>query len=178
MLKLSRIQWAVGSILLLGSIVSASPSVDELPDITGGAIPLLYPMDAPGGGGQLSAGGRLSSRMEDRYQVRVKNQSGDPIEADSLIVVVQKIQEAARLRDVTTDLEVVDADGETEDGKPFFYVPTGGKAELEPYGLSEAFVLEIQNPNMYRLYPPVLRVRGVRLTAAQKFQEALDNMTR
>ena len=159
-------------------VVHATPTVDELPDLTGGVIPLLYndPAADFGSGGELFSGGQLSSRGDVRFFVRVKNQSGDPVEADTLVVVVQKIQEMARLRDVTTQLEVVGADGETEEGKPYFYVPMGDRSELEPYGESEAFELEIRNPDLLRLYPPVLRVRGVRRTASQAHQEMLRTL--
>ncbi len=156
--------------------VYAEPDVDELPDLTGGVIPLLYPTEAFGSGGQLSAGGRLTTRQDAIYDVRVKNQSGDPIDGDSLVVVVHKIQEAARLRDMTTELEVVDADGYTGDGKPYFRVPMDGEPELAPYALSEAFRLEIRNPDLLRLYPPVLRVRGIRRTASQEFQKTLQTL--
>ena len=170
------------SILLFGALVSAGSAVDELPDITGGVIPLLYPVGGEtyglGSGGQLFSGGRLSQRGDSVYQVRVQNQSGDPIEADSLVVVVHRVQEAARLRDVTTTdkIRILDSDGVTRDGKPYFRVPMGGKSELEPYGMSEAFTLEIRNPDLLRLYPPVLRVRGVRRTASQEFQEAIGTL--
>ncbi len=159
-----------------GPLLHAGSTVDELPDLTGGVIPLLTPADALGG--QLFAGGQLSSRGEVRYLVRVKNQSGDPIEADSLVVVVHKIHEAARARlhDVTARVEIVGADGETGDGKPYFRVPLDGKPELAPYSESEAFTLEILNPDLLRLYPPVLRVRGLRRTASHVFQDALQNL--
>ena len=80
-------------VLISVAVLHATPSVDALPDLSGGVIALLtYDTgDSFSGGGQLFAGGQLSSRGEVRYQVRVKNQSGDPIEADSLVVVVHKI---------------------------------------------------------------------------------------
>ena len=167
-------------VLISVPVLRATPSVDALPDLSGGVIALLtYDTgDSFGGGGQLFAGGQLSSRGEVRYQVRVKNQSGDPIEADSLVVVVHKIQEMARLRDVTTELELPGSDGSTQEGKPFFRVPVGGRSELEPFGESETFIIEIQNPNLLRLYPPVLRVRGIRRTASQDFQDALQTLVR
>ncbi len=150
----------------------------ELVDLTGGVIPLLT-YDSGGsfsGGGELFSGGSLSSRGDVRYLVRVKNQTGDPIEADSLILVVDKIQEMARLRDVTTSLEIRGTDGNTKDGKPYFRVPVDGQAELPPYGESESFPIEIKNPDLLRLYPPVLRVRGIRKTASHAFQGALQNL--
>ena len=130
------------------------------------------------GGGELFSGGSLSSRGDVRYLVRVKNQTGDPIEADSLIVVVDKIQEMARLRDMTTSLDIQGADGYTEDGKPYFRVPVDGQAELPPYGESESFPIEIKNPDLLRLYPPVLRVRGIRKTSSQAYQDALQTLIR
>lgn len=155
-------------------------SIEGLADLTGGVIPLLT-YDSGGsftGGGQLFSGGSLSSRGEIRYLVRVKNQTGDPIEADSLIVVVHQIQEMARLRDVTTRLDIRGTDGFTEDGKPYFRVPVDGQAELPPYGESELFPIEIKNPDLLRLYPPVLRVRGIRKTTSQAFQDALQTLIR
>ncbi len=159
-----------------GPLLHAGSTVDELPDLTGGVIPLITPAHALGG--QLFAGGKLSSRGDVRYLVRVKNQSGDPIEADSLVVVVHKIHEVprARLRDVTDRVEIVGSDGETDDGKPYFRVPLDGKPELAPYSESEAFTLEILNPDLLRLYPPVLRVRGLRRTASHVYQEAMQNL--
>ncbi len=153
-------------------------SIDELPDLTGGVIPLLT-YDSGGsftGGGELFSGGSLSSRQDIRYRVQVKNQTGDPIEADSLIVVVYKIQEMAQLRDMTTSLDISGTDGNMEDGKPYFRVPVDGQAELPPYGESEFFTIEIKNPDLLRLYPPVLRVRGIRKTASQNFQGALQTL--
>ena len=172
------------STLLFASVSSASSSVDELPDITGGVVPILTydPGESFESGGELFSGGRLSQRGDVRYIVRVRNRSGDPIEADSLILVIQRLQEMAQLRDVTEsgdafngNVEFLGADGETEDGKPYFRVPVGGKPELEPYGESEPIIIEIRNPQLMRLYPPVLRVRGVRRTPSQDFQDALQD---
>ena len=36
--------------------------------------------------------------------------------------------------------------------------------------------MEILNPDLLRLYPPVLRVRGLRRTASHVFQDALQNL--
>lgn len=150
----------------------------ELVDLTGGVIPLLTydPGASFKSGGELFSEGSLTSRGDIRYLVQVKNQTGDPIEADSLILVVEKIQEMARLRDVTTSLDIRGTDGNTEDGKPYFRVPVDGRAELPPYGESEWFPIEIKNPDLLRLYPPVLRVRGIRKTASHAFQGALQNL--
>ncbi|MCZ6802339.1 MAG: hypothetical protein O7F12_17835 [Nitrospirae bacterium] len=169
-------------LFLMGSgvFLYGTPLVDDLPDLTGGVVPLLTydTVGSSGIGGELLSGGNLSSRGNVRYQVRVKNQSGDPIDAESLVVVVHKIQEMARLRDVISELQLPGSDGTTRDGKPYFRVPVGDQKTLPPYGVSETLIIEIQNPNLFRLYPPVLRVRGVRHTASQAFQDALETLVR
>jgi len=161
-------------LLLVPASLLAIPSIDDLPDLTGGVIPILTYDTGKSGGGQLFSGGNLSSRGHVHYLVRVKNQSGDPIQADSLIVVVQKIQEMARLRDVTSDLDFPGADGRTKNGLPYFHVPVNTTPNLGPYEESPPFKLEIKNPNLFRLYPPVLRVRGIRLTPTQAYQDILN----
>ena len=176
------LQLSLLGLFLVGSVgfLHGALLVDDLPDLTGGVVPLLtYATGgSSGSGGELFSGGTLGSRGEIRYQVRVKNQSGDPIDAESLVVVVQKIQEMARLRDVTQELHFPGSDGTTRDGKPYFRVPVGGKPTLPPFGESEAIIIEIQNPDLLRLYPPVLRVRGVRHTASQAFQNTLQTLIR
>ena len=41
--------------------------------------------------------------------------------------------------------------------------------------VSEPILIEIRNDDLLRLYPPVLRVRGVRRTASQDYQDALQD---
>ncbi|MCH7615129.1 MAG: hypothetical protein IH978_05260 [Nitrospinae bacterium] len=165
--------WAL-LIFLSPNFLLAEIAVDELPDITGGVIPLLSFEVSQGG--ELFSSGRMSSRGEIFYVVRLKNQTGDPVLADPLIVVVERIQNMSNFRDVTSRLELPGVHGETESGKPYYRVPIGEKKFLAPFSESQPFSLEIRNPNLYRLYPPVLRVRGLRITAAQMHQDALANL--
>ena len=170
------LRWIVVWVVLLLAAFKIPPvnaSVDEIPDIIGGVIPLLSFESSPGG--ELFSSGRVSSRGHVYYVVRVKNQTGDQILAESLIVVVERLQEMSRLHDVTAELELPGVEGETEEGKPYYRVPMGENKFLGPFAESEPFSLEIQNPNLMRLYPPVLRVRGIRISAAQRHQDALSN---
>lgn len=167
--------WVWGILVLaVPNVLLADASIDELPDITGGVIPLLSFEVSQGG--ELFSSGRVSSRGHVYYVVRVKNQTGDQILAESLMVVVERIQEMSRLHDVIEDLDLPGMDGETVEGKPYYRVPMGDKKYLGPYAASEPFSLEIQNPNLMRLYPPVLRVRGLQITAAQRHQDAISNL--
>lgn len=168
----------VGLACLVGfeSIPSTAHAAGDAQDITGAVIPILSQADPFGSSGEFDADGRLSSRGEFRFRVRVKNQSGDPIEGDSLIVVVQRVASADYLHDVTDELEYVGAGGRTPDGKPFYRVPLGGKAELAPYAESEEFMLEIRNPNLSIIYSPVLRVHGVRRSDPERFEETFRSL--
>ncbi len=168
----------VGLACILGfdSIPTAACSAGDAQDITGAVIPILSQSDPLGSSGEFDADGRLSSRGEFRFRVRVRNQSGDPIEGDSLIVVVQRVASADYLHDVTGELEYVGAGGQTPDGKPFYRVPLGGKSELGPYAESEEFMIEIRNPNLSIIYPLVLRVHGVRRSDPERFEETFRTL--
>jgi hypothetical protein len=152
-------------------------AVEEAKDITGGAIAILTLADPFGSIGEWDSEARLTSRGEFRFRVRVRNLSGDPVEGDSLIVVVHQVQSADYLHDATDQLEFVGAEGQTQDGKPFYRVPLGGKAELGPYAESEEFPLEIRNPNLLIIYTPILRVHGVRRTESERIKETLRTLT-
>ena len=70
-----------------GTLALANPSVDELPDLTEGVVPVVqYKNSAP------SSGTGLTSVSEVEFIVKVKNQTGDPLVADSLILVVDTVR--------------------------------------------------------------------------------------
>ncbi len=174
--RLARLLVCLAWVFGLGSIPATSYSAGEAQDITGAVVPILSYSDPFGNIGEWDPDGRLSSRGEFRFRVRVKNQSGDPIEGESLVVVVQRIASANYLHDVTGELEYVGAGGQMRDGKPFYRVPLGGKSELGPYAESEEFQLEIRNPNLYVIYTPVLRVYGVRRLDPGRLEESLQTL--
>lgn len=174
--RIARLLACLAGVFGFASLPATAYSAGEAQDITGAVIPIMAPSDFFGGNGELESDGHLTSRFEFRYRVRVKNQSGDPIEGDSLVVVVQKVGSANYLHDVTDELEYVGAGGHMKDGKPFYRVPLGGKSELGPYAESEEFQLEIHNPNMYIVYPPVLRVYGVRRLDPERLQDTLQTL--
>ena len=174
--RLARFVVCLAWVFGFAIIPSTAHSAGDVQDITGAVIPILDLSDPFGSSGEFDADGRLSSRFEFRYRVRVRNQSGDPIEGDSLIVVVHRVATADYLHDVTNDLEYVGASGKTKDGKPFYRVPLGGKSELGPHAESEEFVLEIRNPNLSIIYTPVLRVHGVRRSDPERFEDTFRTL--
>ena len=174
--RLARLLVCVGWVFGFAIIPSTAHSAGDVQDITGAVIPILSQADPFGSSGEFDADGRLSSRFEFRFRVRVRNQSGDPVEGDSLIVVVQRVESADYLHDATNELDYVGAGGRTRDGKPFYRVPLGGKSELGPYAESEEFMVEIRNPNLSIIYPPVLRVYGVRRSDPERFEDTFRTL--
>ena len=95
-------------------------SRDQLSDLTGKAIAIV------------TLKGRDNFTSEYRYDVSIRNNSGDPLIGDSLVLVLDKItnlagedREALKNEPLLHRFEVLDQDGETDDGKPFFRIPAG-----------------------------------------------------
>ncbi|TME85276.1 MAG: hypothetical protein E6I44_15695, partial [Chloroflexi bacterium] len=118
------LSWVIGFAI----IPSTAYSAGDAQDITGAVVPILSLSDPFGSSGEFDADGRLSSRGEFRFRVRVRNRSGDVIEGDSLIVVVQSVASPNYLHDVLNELDYAGTGGKTREGKPFYRVPLGGKS--------------------------------------------------
>ncbi|MEC4675144.1 MAG: hypothetical protein VST68_13225 [Nitrospirota bacterium] len=146
---------------------------DARVNLTTVVIPLISLTQDQGfmSGGELFRNGRLSTRSAIHYLVSVKNQTDDPIDASSLIVVIDQIIEMARGRNVTDELELVGFDGYTEEGKPYYRVPSGSSAELRPFAESSSVEIQIRNPDLLRIGTPSFQVWGVRKTKAKKIEE-------
>ncbi|MFO0732723.1 MAG: hypothetical protein U0231_10665 [Nitrospiraceae bacterium] len=96
-------------------------SVDQLTDLTGKASAVVTLMS------------RDNFSSEYRYNVSVRNTSGEAFIADSLVVVLDRItniageeREPLKNESLLVRMEILGQDGETEDGKPFFRIPAGG----------------------------------------------------
>jgi hypothetical protein len=113
--------------------------------------------------------GRDNFNSEYRYDLIVRNQSSDPFIAESLIVVLDKItnlageeREALKSEPLLQRFEVIGQDGETDDGKPFFRVPTGASPDLAPLNDSLPFSVRIRNRDYVSVFTPSFRVYGKR----------------
>ena len=155
---------------LSGKPALAEPSVDDLPDLTGGVVPVVqYKRLDPFSGNDI-----LTSVSEVEYVVRIKNQTGDPLIADSLILVVDSIREISG-KEISNRVRIEGSDGMTGDGKPFFRIPSTGK-ELPPYGESEPVTIRVTNPDYLRFFPPVVRVRGIRRSSEKAVKDLLETL--
>jgi hypothetical protein len=163
--SMSRIRRAfgllIGPVLLTGSLESATTALaaplDQLTDLTG-KIPIVVTLK-----------GRDNFSSEYRYDVSVRNNSADPIIADSLVIVLDKItnlageeREALKKETILSQFDVLGQDGETEDGKPFFRIPVGTSPDLAPLAESRPAVVRIRNKDYLIVFTPVFRVFGTK----------------
>ena len=154
----------VGALLLAELIpgtLCASP-LDQLSDLSGKVSVTVTLI------------GRDNFNSEYRYDLTVRNRSGDPFIADSLIVVLDNItnlageeREPLKSEPLLHRFEVVGQDGETEDGKPFFRVPIGANSDLAPLTDSLPFPVRIRNKDYVSVFTPSFRVYGKKRPPAE-----------
>ncbi len=130
-------------------------SIDQLSDLTGRATAVV------------TLKGRDNFTSEYRYDVSVRNQSADPLVADSLIVVLDRItnlageeREPLKSESLLSRFEVIGQDGETDDGKPFFRIPIGSSPDLNPLSESRPANVRIRNKDYLIVFTPSFKVLG------------------
>jgi hypothetical protein len=141
--------------------VQSSP-LDQLADLTGKASVTV------------TLTGRDNFNSEYRYDLTVRNRSGDLLIADSLIIVLEKItniageeREPLKNEPLLHRFDVVGQDGETDDGKPFFRVPVGASADLAPLSDSLPLTIRIRNKDYVSVFTPFFRVYGKKRPPAE-----------
>jgi hypothetical protein len=149
----------IGPLLLtvMTAGIAFASALDQLSDLSGKASV------------SVTLTGRDNFNSEYRYDLIVRNQSGDPFIAESLIVVLDKItnlageeREPLKSEPLLQRFEVVGQDGETDDGKPFFRVPIGASPDLAPLNDSLPFSVRIRNRDYVTVFTPSFRVYGKR----------------
>ena len=153
--------------------LAISDNGEDLQDLSGQVVPLVSSGQANSfmDGGELFSQGSLTSRSDIQYTVRVKNQTGDPVIGSSLIIVIEQIMDVARTRDVASRLEILNTDGQTDEGKPFFHLPKGSTEDLAPFGISDPIHVRIRNPDLLRLAPPTFSIYGIRRTESKQLDD-------
>lgn len=145
----------------------AASAVDQLTDLTGKAHVIV------------TFRGRDTFTSEYRYDVSVRNQTPDPLIADSLIVVLDKItnlageeREPLKSETILSRFEVLGQDGETDEGKPFFRVPVNNNPDLPPQTDSRPASVRIRNKDYVSVFTPVFRVYGTKRPPPEPKQPA------
>lgn len=145
--------------LFLGLAVGANPAraTDNLVDMAGAVTPLVKPL------------AQDAMANEVRYEVRLRNETTDPIPAHSLLLVLDRVStRAGDDRDpykgdrLIEHIEILNKDGTTPDGHAFFQLPISQGADLLPNSISEPIVVRLQTPDYIPIFPPVFRILGER----------------
>lgn len=153
--------WLRYGYLITAATIFANPaipfagSLDHLTDLTGKTQVTV------------TLKGRDNFTSEYRYDVSVRNLSPDTLTADSLVIVLDKITNlAGEDREGLTGesflkrFDILDQDGHTEDGKPFFHIPTGTLPDLLPQTESLPAAIRIRNRDYVAVFTPLFKVLG------------------
>lgn len=155
----SLFTWLIGAALFAGVIGFSTDSpaspIDQLTDLTGKVTVIV------------TLTGRDNFTSEYRYDVSVRNMTADPLIADSLLIVLDKItnlagedHEALTNESFLNRFDVLGQDGETDERKPFFRIPPGSTADLVPQTNSRAASVRIRNRDYVSVFTPAFKVYG------------------
>lgn len=145
----------VSRLFLVEPVAVSAGSLDQLTDFTGRVSPIV------------TMKGRDTFTSEYRYDISVRNLTPDPIIADSLVIVLDKITNLAGQdrEGLTGELlldrfDILDAEGQTDDGKPYFRVPVGTAPDLAPQTDSLPVSIRLRNKDYVAVFTPSFRVLG------------------
>ncbi|GKS57329.1 hypothetical protein YTPLAS18_08560 [Nitrospira sp.] len=106
---------------------------------------------------------------EYQYEVSVRNVGTDVIAGDSLLLVVDRVMNVAgedreplKHEPLLNRMEVLGADGETAEGKPFFRLTVEGGQDLLPQTDSRPVRVVLRNRDYVQVFTPAFRVMGSR----------------
>ena len=153
-----------GAFLCLASLVIPSHIVaggpDQLSDLTDKAAQAVVTLK-----------GRDNFNSEYRYDVSVKNLSSEPLEGESLVIVLDRIaniggdNRSTGTSESNLDrMEILGQDGETDEGKPYFRIPRGSGPDLPPYTESSPVTVRIRNKDYLIVFTPFFKVYGLKRT--------------
>lgn len=151
-----NISLSLASLLLLPAVAAAAAN-DQPVDLTGKVTPIV------------TFKSRDNFSNEYRYEVTLRNVGSEPIAGDSLLVVLDRVmnvggedREPLKNESLLRRMEILDADGETEEGKPFFRVAVDGAQDLLPQSESRPVTVRLRNRDYVQVFTPVFRAFGVR----------------
>lgn len=146
---------AVAMAIAWEPVCSFAGSLDHLTDLTGRVQAIV------------TLKSRDNFASEYRYDVSVRNLSPDAITGDSLVIVLDKITNlAGEDREGLTGesflkrFDVLDQDGQTDEGKPYFRIPAGTSPDLIPQTDSLPAVIRIRNRDYVAVFTPSFKVLG------------------
>lgn len=158
---MTMMNWIRAICLAAVSVITTDPwcsfaaSIDTLTDLTGRVQTIV------------TLKSRDNFASEYRYDVSVRNLSPDSFVGDSLIIVLDKITNlAGEDREGLTGesflkrFDVLGQDGQTDDGKPYFRIPTGTSPDLAPQTNSLPAAVRIRNLDYVAVFTPSFKILG------------------
>jgi len=155
--------WGLGFALILFNLLwpmtpeSSAEPLDQLTDLTGKATSIV------------TLKGRDNFNSEYLYDVSVKNLSPDTFIGDSLFVVLEKVtniggedRENLNSETILSRMEVLGQDGETQDGKPYFKIPSASTPDLTPSSQSPPVSVRLRNKDYLIVFTPSFKVYGLK----------------
>ena len=146
---------AAASAIAIEPLYGFAGSLDPLTDLTGRVQAIV------------TLKSRDNFTSEYRYDVSVRNLSPDTIIGDSLVIVLDKItnlagddREGLTGESFLKRFDVLDQDGQTDDGKPYFRIPAGASPDLISQTDSHPAVVRIRNRDYVAVFTPSFKVLG------------------
>ncbi|MGQ0557515.1 MAG: hypothetical protein ACT4PN_16400 [Nitrospiraceae bacterium] len=146
---------AAASAIATEPLCGFAGSLDNLTDLTGRVQAIV------------TLKSRDNFASEYRYDISVRNLSPDTIIGDSLIIVLDRItnlagedHEGLTGESFLKRFDVLDQDGQTDDGKPYFRIPAGTSPNLVPQTDSLPAVVRIRNRDYVAVFTPSFKVLG------------------
>ena len=132
-------------------------SFDSLTDLTGKTVAVV------------TFKSRDNFSNEYRYDVIVRNLGSEPLVGDSIVLVLDKItnvggEEREPLKNETllNRMDILGADGYTDEGKPFFYASPDDNHDLQPQSDTRPVSIRLRNRDYVAVFTLSFRIFGQR----------------
>lgn len=167
-----RLRTVLGAILALSLSGAAVEAADLLVDFSGLVTPIVTQIPKPLEGNNFAT--------DLRYEVRLRNNSGETIPTHTLMLILDRLSNlAGEDRDplkgdsFLSRIDVLDKDGTTADGRPFFRLPASQGPDLLPRSVSEPILVRFRIPDYTPSFPPIFKVMGERRPTTSGSLDAL-----
>jgi len=131
------------------TIQPGSSTVTSGPDLTAGALPHV----------QMTEQDPIEKATI--YEVRVKNMTAGPVPAKSLVLVVDRVTDNRNGEEVGDRIDVLNADGHTQDGKSYYRVEANRGSWIGPEEKAKPIRVKMRERDKIPYFTPSFRVREV-----------------
>ena len=105
---------------------------------------------------------RVGEERVDYVTDRLGHDRRYSVNIDKITNLAGEDREALKNEPLLHRFEVLDQDGETDDGKPFFRIPGGSGPDLVPYSESRPATVRLRNKDYLAVFTPSFRILGLK----------------